>query len=142
MNEQTINISGQEKAIKKFLHNYLDKQKDEQTIYHILAELGGYYHADRSYMIERNTERTVSSREWCCKDILAETGKLRDIPVDEWECWVEELREKGDFFYLFPAGGIWIGQKDQLYPGIQSCRQSDGGPDYGEWSSCWGSWCG
>ena len=49
-------------------------------------------------MIERNTERTVSSREWCCKDILAETGKLRDIPVDEWECWVEELREKGDFF--------------------------------------------
>ena len=98
MNEQTINISGQEKAIKKFLHNYLDKQKDEQTIYHILAELGGYYNADRSYMIERNTERTVSSREWCCKDILAETGKMRDIPVDEWECWVEELREKGDFF--------------------------------------------
>ncbi len=98
MNEQTINISGQEKAIKKFLHNYLDKQKDEQTIYHILAELGDYYNADRSYMIERNTERTVSSREWCCKDILAETGKLRDIPVDEWECWVKELREKGDFF--------------------------------------------
>ena len=67
--------SNQEQAIRIFLRDFLDKQKDEQTISHILAEIGGYYDADRSYIFELNAERTHASNtcEWCRDGISEET---------------------------------------------------------------------
>lgn len=59
MNEFTRNISEQEQAIKRFLRDYLDKPKDEQTLNSILTDVGGYYDADRSYIFEMDRDRTV-----------------------------------------------------------------------------------
>ena len=100
MNEQMINASRQEQAIKSFLRDYLDKQKDEQTINQILAYMGGYYDADRSYIFELNAERTHASNinEWCRDGVSAEIDNLQDIPLDGMECWFEEFEEKGEFF--------------------------------------------
>ncbi|MGN0981989.1 MAG: response regulator [Candidatus Limivicinus sp.] len=107
MKEYSENISRQERAIKGFLHDYLGKQKDDQTISHILTEVGAYYDADRSYIFELNAERTHASNtcEWCREGVSAEIGNLQNIPLDGMECWFEEFEEKGEFFISSLAEG-------------------------------------
>lgn len=100
MNSQRSNGERQEKAIKYFLRNFLGKQKDEETINHILAELGNYYDADRSYIFELNEEGTHSSNtcEWCREGVSAEIDNLQNIPLEGLECWFEAFEEKGEFY--------------------------------------------
>ena len=100
MKEHTSIVSGQEKAIEDFLHNYLDMQKDEQTIYHILADMGDYFDADRSYFFELNAEHTfaVSVCVWCRDGVSAESSDFQDMPQDVLKCWCEDLKEKGELF--------------------------------------------
>ena len=100
MNQENLNTTRQEKAIKKFLRNFLSKQKDEQTILHILAQLGEYYDADRSYIFELNEERTHTSNtfEWCREGVSAEINNLQNISLKGVECWFEAFEEKGEFF--------------------------------------------
>ena len=88
MNQENLNTTRQEKAIKKFLRNFLSKQKDEQTILHILAQLGEYYDADRSYIFELNEERTHTSNtfEWCREGVSAEINNLQNISLKGVEC--------------------------------------------------------
>ena len=98
MNEE--NASRQERAIKRFLRHYLDKQKDESTISSILEEMGEYYDGDRAYLFELNRERTHASNtsEWCREGVSPEIDNLQNIPLDGLECWFEEFEEKGEFF--------------------------------------------
>ena len=76
MNEQENHMSRQEKAIKDFMDNCLVIQKEEQTVIHILAELGKYYDADRSYIFEVNEEYTYASNtcEWCGEGVASKMG--------------------------------------------------------------------
>ena len=98
MNEE--HAARQERAIKEFLHNFLDKQKDEQTISRILSELGQYYDGDRAYIFELNRERTHASNtfEWCREGISPELEKLQNIPLEGMEVWFQEFEEKGEFY--------------------------------------------
>ena len=100
MNEFTRNISEQERAIKRFLRDYLDKPKNEQTLNSILADIGGYYDADRSYIFEMDRERTVFNNtfEWCRDGVSAEIDNLQNISVDGLECWFEAFEEQGEFY--------------------------------------------
>ena len=100
MSQLAQNKSNQEQAIRKFLHDYLDKPKNEQTLQSILADIGEYFNADRSYIFELNTERTQASNtyEWCREGISAEIGNLQNIPLAGLEFWFEEFEEKGEFF--------------------------------------------
>ena len=100
MNSQRSNGDRQEKAIKYFLRNFLDKQKDEETINHILAELGHYYDGDRAYIFELNEEGTHASNtcEWCRESTSAEIDNLQNIPLEGMECWFEAFEEKGEFY--------------------------------------------
>ena len=74
MKNYSENISRQEQAIKRFLRNNLGKPQDGEAVHHILAELGGYYDADRSYIFELNAERTHASNtyEWCREGVSSE----------------------------------------------------------------------
>ena len=89
MNEFTRNASEQEQAVKRFLRDYLDKPKDEQTLNSILANIGGYYDADRSYIFEIDREGMAfnNTYEWCREGISAEIDNLQNISVDGLECW-------------------------------------------------------
>ena len=100
MEEFTRKISEQEQAIKRFLRDYLDKPKDEQTLNSILADIGGYYDADRSYIFEMDRGRTVFSNtyEWCREGVSAEIDNLQNISVDGLECWFEAFEEQGEFY--------------------------------------------
>ncbi|MGN0492076.1 MAG: response regulator [Acutalibacteraceae bacterium] len=93
-------LSGQEQAIKRFLRDYLEKPKDTQTFYSVLANLGGYYDADRSYIFEVSADGKYASNtyEWCRDGVSSEIDNLQDIPVEGMECWFEEFDEKGEFF--------------------------------------------
>ena len=100
MNESTRNVSEQEQAIKRFLRDYLDKPKDEQTLNSILASIGGYYDADRSYIFEMDRERTVfnNTYEWCRDGVSPEIDNLQSISADGLECWFEAFEEQGEFY--------------------------------------------
>lgn len=58
--------SCQEQAVKQFLRDYLDKAKDEQTMNHILQDVGRYYDADRAYIFERGKGRKVHRKRESC----------------------------------------------------------------------------
>ena len=90
----------QEKAVKQFLRDYLDKTKDEQTLNSILQDIGGYYDADRAYIFERDKVRKVFNNtfEWCRQGVNAEIDNLQNIPVDGMECWFEAFEEQGEFY--------------------------------------------
>ncbi|MBS7315542.1 MAG: response regulator [Clostridiaceae bacterium] len=100
MNGSTAQMSRQEQAIKRFLHSFLDAARDGNTIRNVLADIGAYFHADRSYIFELNEERTEASNtyEWCQEGISAEIENLQNIPLDGMECWFEEFEEKGEFY--------------------------------------------
>ena len=100
MNEFTRNVSEQEQAIKRFLRDYLDKPKDRQTLNSILADIGGYYDADRSYIFEMARERIVfnNTYEWCREGVSSEIDNLQNISVDGLECWFEAFEEQGEFY--------------------------------------------
>lgn len=102
MNSLTKNTSDQEQAIKNFLHNYLNKQKDGKTIHNILAEVGSYYDADRSYIFELDPKHTEFSNtyEWCREGISADMGDLQNITFDGLESWFEELEKKRRVCYI------------------------------------------
>ena len=100
MNGSTAQMSRQEQAIKRFLHSFLDAARDGNTIRNVLADIGAYFHADRSYIFELNDERTEASNtyEWCQEGISAEIENLQNIPLDGMESWFEESEETGDFY--------------------------------------------
>ena len=92
--------TGQEKAVKQFLRDYLDKAKDKQTMNSILQDIGGYYDADRAYIFEAHVDRRVFNNtfEWCREGIVAEIDNLQNIPVDGMECWFEAFEKQGEFY--------------------------------------------
>lgn len=96
MNSFAQNTLTQEQAIKNFLRDYLNKPKNGQTIYQILAGTCKYYDADRSYIFELNAKHTeVSNTYECCRDgISAEIGNLQNISLNGLECWLEALEER------------------------------------------------
>lgn len=100
MNQFVQNTSNQDQAIRYFLHNYLDKPKNDQTIQSILAYIGEYYQADRAYIFEVTDGRLYANNlyEWCDDGITAEIENLQNIPLEGLECWFEEFEEKGEFF--------------------------------------------
>ena len=100
MNEFAKNLPEQERAIRQFLRDYLGKQKDEQMLRSILADVGRYYDADRAYIFELNEERTQVSNtgEWCREGVTAEIGNLQNIPMEGFESLFTEHEEKGELF--------------------------------------------
>lgn len=81
MSEFTENMSGQEQAIKKFLHIQPEKQNGGHAIHDILAEAVRYYDADRSNIFELNADGTAISNtyQWSRDGISAHVGSLHSI---------------------------------------------------------------
>ena len=92
--------SSQEKAVKQFLRDYLDKAKDEQTLNSILENIAGYYDADRAYIFEMDQKSEVFNNtfEWCREGISPEIDNLQNIPFDGLDCWFEAFEEEGEFY--------------------------------------------
>ncbi|MGN0639225.1 MAG: response regulator [Huintestinicola sp.] len=100
MNSFAQNTSDQEQAIKRFLRDYLNKPKNEQTLHTILAGTCRYYDADRAYIFELNTAHTEvnNTYEWCREGVSSGMEDLQNIPVEGLESWFEALEEKGEFY--------------------------------------------
>ena len=100
MSEQKKIQKSQEQAVKQFLRDYLDKEKDEKTLSNILENLGAYYDADRAYIFELEKARMVFNNtfEWCRPGVSAEIDNLQNISVDGLECWFEAFEERGEFY--------------------------------------------
>ena len=99
----TQNRMSQEEAIRKFLRVCMDYTKDEGAMDLILAYLGEYYGADRSYIFVFNGEskETGDVYEWCRHDIASGEDVLRHISSEDMECLIKVFEEKGEFFVRF-----------------------------------------
>ncbi|MGN0424523.1 MAG: response regulator [Acetatifactor sp.] len=100
MNEQKNHLSRQEKAMRDILQSCMGLQKEDQAAYHILAELGKYYDADRTYIFEINAEHTYAGNtwEWCGEDVASKKGIRQKISLDTLRQWMKWFEEKGEFF--------------------------------------------
>ena len=95
----------QERAIQNFLRNNLEKQKDERTIHQVLAELCGYYDADRTYFFELNAAQTqlIDAWEWRRDGVGVRMDNWQNVPIEELERFFERLRERGEFYVCASA---------------------------------------
>ena len=99
----TQNRMSQDEAIRKFLRVCMDYTKDEGATDSILAYLGEYYGADRSYICVFNGESTETGDvyEWCRHDVASEEDVLCHISSEDIECLIKVFEEKGEFFVRF-----------------------------------------
>ena len=81
MREQAESTARQERAIKHFLRDFLDKPRDGQSFAPILERVGRYYDADRVCIFELNAERTrvCSTHAWCREGIPEMSDSLQEI---------------------------------------------------------------
>ncbi|MDD5832052.1 MAG: response regulator [Clostridiales bacterium] len=100
MDEIMKNRTNEAQAVKQFLRDHLDKEKDDLTMNDILRDIGRYYDADRAYIFEADRDRQTFSNtfEWCREGVDPEIGNLQNIPVDGMECWFEAFEEEGEFY--------------------------------------------
>ena len=91
MDEIMKNRTNEAQAVKQFLRDHLDKEKDDLTMNDILRDIGRYYDADRAYIFEADRDRKTFSNtfEWCREGVDPEIGNLQNIPVEK------------DVFFLF-----------------------------------------
>lgn len=92
-------LSRQEQAIKGFMRDYLNKPKDGQTFYDILANMGEYYDADRAGIFELDADHAEvrNAHEWCREGKTAQLGSLQTVSADGLEAWFAAFKEKGEF---------------------------------------------
>ena len=100
MREHTESMARQERAIKHFLRDFLDKPRDGLSFDHILARAGRYYDADRAYIFELNAERTNirSTYAWRREGIPAQSFSLQEIEPGEFLRWFETHGEDGEVY--------------------------------------------
>ena len=99
MSEWTEQASAQDRAIRRFLREYLDKPRDQENLGRLLADLGGYYEADRIHIFEVDAGRTrVSSvHEWCRAGVASTGTGLQQLPAGELAPWFEAFAREGVF---------------------------------------------
>ncbi|MCI5902295.1 MAG: response regulator [Blautia sp.] len=114
MNEETMQMSRQEKTIKSFLQKYQGRLINEQTMRQILADLGSYYEAERVYLVPGNAENTCAGTilSWCRDEGSAQTGDQQNFSPEEWKLWFEVLEKKGDFFISAKSGSDKADEKE------------------------------
>lgn len=100
MREQAENTARQERAIKRFLRDFLDKPKDGQSFDPILARVGRYYDADRVYIFELSAERTHvrSTHAWHREGVPEQGVSLQEIDPKAFLRWMEARGEDGELY--------------------------------------------
>ena len=100
MREHTESMARQERAIKRFLRDFLDKPKDGQSFDPILARVGRYYDADRVYIFELSAERTHvrSTHAWHREGVPEQGVSLQEIDPKAFLRWMEARGEDGELY--------------------------------------------
>lgn len=64
-----------------------------------LQAVGGYYGANRAYIIEFDLKRQMSNNtfEWCAPGVSAEIDNLQDIPISVMDHWIYKFETVGEF---------------------------------------------
>ena len=100
MNSFTQNSLNQENAIKNFLRDYLNAEKDGQTVNSILSRTCEYYDADRACIAEINPEQDKISitYEYTRGGISPLSDNFRNFSARDAESCLKMLEEKGEFY--------------------------------------------
>lgn len=80
--------------------NTLTMERDMDAAVNLfLQAVGGYYEANRAYIIEFDLEQqtTYNTYEWCAPGISAEIDNLQSIPLSVMDHWIKKFETKGEF---------------------------------------------
>lgn len=100
MSKHLISGESQEAAIRSYLDLIIRQESDRLSIEELMAEIGEYYDADRSYVFERDPSGRFTSNtyEWCAPGVQPEIDNLQGIPIEVIEPWIAEFRNNGSFY--------------------------------------------
>lgn len=62
----------------------------DSSINQALADIGAFFHADRSYIFEfsEHLKFADNTYEWCAPGVSAEIDNLKDLPMDMYKDWI------------------------------------------------------
>ncbi len=68
----------------------------EQSINHVLEQIGEFFQVDRSYLFQfsDDVKQFSNTHEWCAEGTEAQMGKLQGIPVDAFSWWTSMIIKK------------------------------------------------
>ena len=74
----------------------LNQENFEEKVNSLLAEIGRFFHVDRTYLftINHNNDTMTYSNEWCNNGINEEVGSIEEIPLDVFPWWIDQLNKK------------------------------------------------
>lgn len=112
LNVLTEKIS-QEDVLFRCLNTLTSEPDIQLALYHFLELVGGYYQADRAYIIEFDHERQESNNtfEWCAPGVSAEMENLQNTPFTETPYWIEHLETQGEVVVDLLAAGVDPGEE-------------------------------
>lgn len=72
----------------------------EEAIDAVLASIGSFYQADRTYILEldEDTPTTSNTFEWCREGIESQMHTLQKIPLEATPNWVRAMETEGQYF--------------------------------------------
>lgn len=80
--------------------NTLTREQDLGKAFHRFLELvGGYYHANRAYVIEfhLDTQLADNTFEWCAEGVSAKIDHLKNIPLSIMDFWIKKFESTDEF---------------------------------------------
>lgn len=85
----------------------MNQENFQEKVESLLAEMGLFFHADRTYVFSINQEKqTVTySHEWCAKGISREVETIKEVPVEVFSWWLGELEREGQV-YIMDVGNM------------------------------------
>ena len=94
-------------AVFAIAQAFVGPQEHDQIIEGALRSLGQVSGAGRSYLFLFNDgEGTMSNtHEWCDDGVVPEIGNLKDLPVDLFPWWMEQLR-RGEVIHIEDVDAI------------------------------------
>lgn len=71
-------------------------EKFEHTIKYALEQIGVFFQVDRSYVFQffENGLRMSNTHEWCADEVEPQIAKMKDIPLDAFPWWSEQILQK------------------------------------------------
>lgn len=73
----------------------INQEKFDGKVNNLLGKMGSFFHVDRTYLftINHNNDTMTYSNEWCNTGINPELSSIKEIPLDVFPWWLDQLNK-------------------------------------------------
>ncbi len=92
-----------QKMVSDVLFEFLniDQENFDEKANYLLEKIGRFFNVDRTYLftVNHNDETLTYSNEWCNSGINKSVSNLREIPLDAFPWWIDQIN-KNNLVYI------------------------------------------